>query len=826
MSEAVQHLRRVKSEFENHGIRNEVQITEHVAFLLLPQVRARWDEIRAQGGVHVEWLLQQIHDTLQAEYVGLRIPQPPPVRQWGLESLHELLTHLQNAFNVSPHHANWGVFFQREIRFELLKGSSGSQYPTPHHIADLMAALALTGLNIADVFDPAAGSGGLLAACRLYPHAVGLTGCDFDPQWAGIGSANLLLHGAENATYHVGSVLGYAQSYANHFSAILMNPPFGGSRSAQEVEQSVGRTFGRSNATVLTALTLLCLQPGGRAAVLVPGGVLFGGGGEANLRQQLATHHLEAIVRLPKGAFQPYSQVEANLLVFQKRPPGTDPPIQPVWFFVPEGDGYDPGMGRDLTAEPAANLNDLPRMRDVILQTRANGWQTRLLLTTGMIQTTRQQDAAGLPGVAVRVIDAADGVRWRAAFLAEGLFVSLADSSDSAQGWLFEPLVGEERLAFSVLPDTAPASSWSDLVAAAWETAVAHAWQGEQDDISLTVNALDRFSLNRYVFTDNAQATVRARLLNEQGNPLTPWLGCADARLIEALDAAPEKNKLRAVPIQDGRGARCGWLIELTANTEDGAAEAPRGWLLLVEGEGVRPYVQDGRFYLTVANGWLAFTPQAASQVTLHTGQPVTLPGNTGIDGFAVGTGTAGSGQGGGHHLFGLWVARSEFVDAASGQVGDLRPSRFFPEPEAATLDAPADLLANIRRSQESLKDRVDVLLRALGKQAAPNPQAADLPNWLTHMLGTKQRIFWNILAQQRTGTRPAHFTVEHVKRWCAEESDLNYQEDDIQKQLDLLVSLGLIQRVHVKGDKEEGDYYENLYRTLTEGDILPEFAE
>lgn len=176
--------------------------------------------------------------------------------------------------------------------------------------------------------------------------------------------------------------------------------------------------------------------------------------------------------------------------------------------------------------------------------------------------------------------------------------------------------------------------------------------------------------------------------------------------------------------------------------------------------------------------------------------------------------------------MFGLWVARSEFVDAASGQVGDLRPSRFFPEPEAATLDAPADLLANIRRNQESLKDRVDVLLRALGKQRAPNPQAADLPNWLTHMLGTKQSLFWNILAQQRTGTRPAHFTVEHVKRWCAEENGLNYQEDDIQKQLDLLVSLGLIQRVHVKGDKEEGDYYENLYRALTEGDILPEFAE
>lgn len=819
MSNAASHLRRVKGEFENRGIRNEVQITEHVAFLLLPEVRDRWEEIRALGGVNGEPLLQQIHNDLQAKYVGLRMPQPPPVRQWGSERLNELLTYLQDAFNASPHNASWGAFFQREIRFELLKGSSGSQYPTPHHIADLMATLALTGLNIADVFDPTAGSGGLLAACRAYPYAVGLTGCDFDPQWAGIGSTNLLLNGAEDASLHVGSALGYASSYANHFSVVLMNPPFGGSRSAQEIEQSVGREFGRSNATVLTALALHCLQPGGRAAVLVPSGALFGGGGEANLRQALATHNLEAVVRLPKGSFQPYSQVGANLLVFQKRPDRAEPPTQPVWFLAPEGDGYDPGMGRDLTADPAPATNGLPRVRDLILQTRAKQWSDRLSLATGTVQTTRQEDAKGLSGVAVRVVDGAERVRWSAAFFAEGLWVAAANPSNQFLGWLFEPLTGTARHAFPALPDDAPRQSWTDLVAnAAWQAGAPTEWQGEVDEITLSVNAQGGLTLSKptFTFTAAVQDGVRACLLNERGQPLTPWLGCDHADLIKTLDAEADKNKLKARPIRDGQGNRCGWLIDLTANGE--GEETQSAVLLLAAEEQVAAFTEDSRFYLTVDNGWLAFVPNTATPFAMRLGQPVTLPDNVRVDGLAVGPALDGRN----HHLFGLWVHRSAFVDA-DGRVGDLRPVRFFPEPETVAVDSPADLLVNIRRNQEMLTERVDVLLRALHKQTVPNHRAVEIPDWYQHLLGDKQRRFWQIVAGRQSNGRPAHFTIEHVKQWCAEESSLGYQEDDVQQQLDLLIRLGLIQQVHVKGEAQEGAYDENLYRALTQGDILPE---
>ena len=818
MSQAAPHLRHIKSVFENHGIRNEAQITEYTAFLLL--VYTHWEQLSQQPAIEIESLMQELYRALEQKYPALRLPQPPPVQQWGRESLN-LIDGLQAAFDASSHNNSWGNLFQREIRFELLKGSSGGQYPTPYHIAAFMATLTLTGLkNDVCVFDPTAGTSGLLAACRAYLNVTTLVGCDLDPQIATIGTANLLLNQAENVTYHVGSALAYAQQYQDHFTAVLMNPPFGGNRAAYEVEQSVGREFGHSTATVLTALALQCLQPFGRAAILVPSGVLFGGGGDATLRQKLTKHNLEAIIRLPKGAFQPYSQVGANLLLFQKLPPIANTPSQPVWFCLPEGDGYDPGMGRDLTAEPAANTNGLPRVRDLLLQTQANQWQTRLSLTEGTIQTTTQQAENGLPGVAIRITEATEAIRWQATFLTDGLFVSLTDNTNATQGWLFESFSVESRqLAFHTLPVDTPPHSWANLVTnPSWDADLPAAWQGEQDNLSFTVNPKTHFSLNKFQFNKQPEATVQACLLSEQGIPLTPWLGCADKKLVEALNTGPEKTKLNAAPIYDGHGKRCAWLIDLTASLDD--EDAVKGVLLLREGEDVLPYQECKNFYLTLNNGWITFTPTAVNaQVTFHTGQPITLSNNRWIDGFAVGPGVEGRG----HHLFGLLVTRTEFVDAVSGHVGDLRPTRFFPEPEAPALDTPANLLANIRRNQESLKDRLDVLLKTLGKQTSPNLEAANLPSWITQLLGAEQRVFWTLLAQQKIDMRPAHFTLEHVKKWCATDGSLPYQEDDIQKQLDVLINLGLVQPVHVKGNQQDGDYYENLYRTLTEGDILPE---
>lgn len=161
MSEAATHLRKVKTEFENHGIRNEVQIAEHVAFLLL--IREDWPQARTQTGTVISTVLSNKYEQLQREHVSLRLPQPPPAGKWGTSTLSDLINNLQQSIQESPYSQDLGDFFQREIRYELLKGTTGSQYPTPHHVASFIAALG-TRATTGKVFDPTVGSAGILAA--------------------------------------------------------------------------------------------------------------------------------------------------------------------------------------------------------------------------------------------------------------------------------------------------------------------------------------------------------------------------------------------------------------------------------------------------------------------------------------------------------------------------------------------------------------------------------------------------------------------------------------------------------------------------------------
>lgn len=822
MSEAAQHLRRVRSEFESHGIRNEVQITEHVAFLLLPQVIRRWGDIAAQSGVHVELLLQQIYDELQSEYSGLRIPQPPPARQWGVERLGGILGHLQNAFDASPHNANWGTFFQREIRFELLKGSSGSQYPTPYHIAELMAALVLTNLSAAHVFDPTAGSNGLLAACHAYQQVGGLTGCDFDPQWAGIGSAHLLLHGAENADYHVASALGYTDSYANRFNAVLMNPPFGGSRSAGEVAATIGgygMRYGRSNATVLTALGLHVLQQNGHIAALVPSGVLFGGGGESQLRADLLQHRLEAVITLPENAFQPYSQVAAHLLIAQK-----SDPADAVWFCRLIHDGYPPGAGRDLTAQPNPTQNELLRARDLILKTRQNSWQTGLVFDNlGEIQTMFLGEADALPAVAIRLTVEAAKAQWTVIHLTSGLLVKLADELGQLLGWLYAPYTAESVQAMGI--EQARAVTWESLFPEPDETrSGATQWQGSGDDVSLTITQGDTpeirlkrtQSRTEFVFTAAGEQPGMACLLNAAGDPITSWLHLTGERRQDDIADKEFGANFGATAIEDAEGTGAGWLLELQAgNMENDETIEENVFLLIVtaaqgdlfpnnNGEGAIVFLE---------NGWLRLSPQEATKFHVETGVQVELRQGVQVNGCAIGPAPVGSG-GVGYSLFGVLVPRAEFV-ADDGTVGDLRPEGFLPKPQAVPPAHPMDVLARIRKSQTKLNSRVESLLQTLGQASRSGEMvetATDAPDWLAEMLSKEQQQFWDLLRGHQVNGRPRHFNLPDLIGLC-QAGGLPFNEDEVTQQLQLFLRLGLVQPIHTQGH--------NLYRLVTTNDLM-----
>ena len=240
-------------------------------------------------------------------------------------------------------------------------GQNG-QFRTPRHIIKLMVEMmAPTPDDV--VCDPACGTAGFLVAAseyltehhgdRIYKDAHSrrrfnegtFHGYDFDTTMLRIGSMNMLLHGMENPDIrHRDSLaepdVAAGGDDAERYSLVLANPPFAGSldyRSTAKDLQRVART--KKTELLFLALFLRLLQTGGRAAVIVPDGVLFGSTkAHKTLRKTLVEDQkLDAIVSMPSGVFKPYAGVSTAILVFTKTDSGgTDD----VWFYDMQADGF------------------------------------------------------------------------------------------------------------------------------------------------------------------------------------------------------------------------------------------------------------------------------------------------------------------------------------------------------------------------------------------------------------------------------------------------------------------------------------------------------
>ena len=117
---------------------------------------------------------------------------------------------------------------------------------------------------------------------------------------------------------------------------VLTNPPFGG-KEEDGIESNFPRHFQtRETADLFLALIIRILRPGGRAAVVLPDGSLFGEGVKTRLKEHLMREcNLHTIVRLPNSVFRPYASIGTNLLFFEKGEPTND-----IWYWehlVPEG---------------------------------------------------------------------------------------------------------------------------------------------------------------------------------------------------------------------------------------------------------------------------------------------------------------------------------------------------------------------------------------------------------------------------------------------------------------------------------------------------------
>jgi type I restriction enzyme M protein len=128
--------------------------------------------------------------------------------------------------------------------------------------------------------------------------------------------------------------ISYTQS--DRVDIVLTNPPFGG-REEDGIESNFPAHFRtRETADLFLALIIRLLKTGGRAAVVLPDGSLFGEGVKTRLKEHLMEEcNLHTIVRLPNSVFKPYASIGTNLLFFEKGTPTKD-----IWFYehrVPEG---------------------------------------------------------------------------------------------------------------------------------------------------------------------------------------------------------------------------------------------------------------------------------------------------------------------------------------------------------------------------------------------------------------------------------------------------------------------------------------------------------
>lgn len=271
-------------------------------------------------------------------------------------------------------------------------GENG-QFRTPRHIIDLIVRLMNPGPEDT-VCDPACGTAGFLmmaaehvrrehpglfydAASRAHFETRAFTGYDFDETMLRIGAMNMMLHGVEEPRIlYRDSLAEGGGDDAGQYSMILANPPFAGSLDNETASKDLLKTVNTKKTELLfLALFLRMLSTGGRAAVIVPDGVLFGSSkAHKGLRETLVEQHrLEAVISLPSGVFRPYAGVSTAILIFTKTGRGgTDQ----IWYYDMTADGWSlddkrnpllpenllgPAPARALTTEeqPKNNLPDL-----------------------------------------------------------------------------------------------------------------------------------------------------------------------------------------------------------------------------------------------------------------------------------------------------------------------------------------------------------------------------------------------------------------------------------------------------------------------------------
>ncbi|MGA0608708.1 N-6 DNA methylase [Caldimonas sp. KR1-144] len=254
-------------------------------------------------------------------------------------------------FNDLADRRHFGEIYEQLLN-DLQSAGNAGEYYTPRALTAFMVD-RIDPRPGETLLDPSCGTGGFLtcAVRHMRDRYVktpedeqalqrGLRAVEKKPLPHMLCVTNMLLHGIEDPGFvrHDNTLarpyVSYSQS--DRVDIILTNPPFGG-REEDGIESNFPSHFRtRETADLFLALFIRLLKPGGRAAIVLPDGSLFGEGVKTRLKEHLlAECNLHTIVRLPNSVFRPYASIGTNLLFFEK---GT--PTQDIWFYehqVPEG---------------------------------------------------------------------------------------------------------------------------------------------------------------------------------------------------------------------------------------------------------------------------------------------------------------------------------------------------------------------------------------------------------------------------------------------------------------------------------------------------------
>ncbi|TKI71926.1 SAM-dependent DNA methyltransferase [Lysinibacillus mangiferihumi] len=239
---------------------------------------------------------------------------------------------------------------------KLQTSGTNGQFRTPRHIIKMMVELMKPSPEDT-IIDPAMGSAGFLVAASEYLrknhsdlflvqglnehfHHNMFFGNDMDTTMLRIGAMNMMLHGVDAPNIDYRDSLSEENKDADKYTLVLANPPFKGSLDYEAVSNDLLKVAKTKKTELLfLSLILRTLKPGGRAAVIVPDGVLFGSSNAHKaIRQEIIDNHkLEAIISMPSGVFKPYAGVSTGIIIFTKTGTGgTDN----VWFYDMKADGF------------------------------------------------------------------------------------------------------------------------------------------------------------------------------------------------------------------------------------------------------------------------------------------------------------------------------------------------------------------------------------------------------------------------------------------------------------------------------------------------------